>query len=105
MSITQINELKQSIWTDFLSRDYLESGGLEKHIKSGVSGVTSNPAIFKTAIVDSTAYDKIISKLIDQGKDSLDIYEELIRQDITIAARLLHSTYTKNNGQDGFVSI
>ena len=105
MSISAIHSLKQSIWVDFLSRAYLESGGLEKHIKAGISGLTSNPTILKKAISESKTYDREISKLVAHGKDSLDIYEELIRQDITIAARLLYPTYLESNAWDGYVSI
>lgn len=56
MSIRKLNHLKQSIWVDHLSRAYLENGGLETHIKKGVSGVTSNPSILCQAILDSNAY-------------------------------------------------
>ena len=35
----------QSVWLDFLSRDFLRAGGLERLIEQdGLGGVTSNPA-------------------------------------------------------------
>lgn len=105
MSIRKLNQLKQSIWVDHLSRAYLENGGLETHIKQGVSGVTSNPSILCRAILDSNAYDREIQDLVHKGKDSLDIYDELIRRDICVAASLLHAVYTSTDREDGYVSI
>lgn len=105
MSIRKLNRLKQSIWVDHLSRAYLENGGLETHIRKGVSGVTSNPSILCQAILDSDAYAKEIQDLVKKGKDSLDIYDELIRRDICVAANLLRSVYVSTEGVDGYVSI
>ncbi len=105
MSIRKLNRLGQSIWVDHLSREYLEKGGLETHIQKGVSGITSNPAILCQAITRSDAYDKEIQDLVQKGKDSLDIYDELIRRDITHAASLLHFVYVSTDGMDGYVSI
>lgn len=105
MPIRKLNHLKQSIWVDHLSREYIESGGLEKHIKCGVSGITSNPSILCQAIAHSDAYDKDIKDLVQKGKDSLDIYDELIRRDICVAASLLHFVYASTDGLDGYVSI
>src|SRR6266849_6443338 len=40
----------QAVWLDFLSRDFLRNGGLERLIEQdGLAGVTSNPAIFEKA--------------------------------------------------------
>jgi transaldolase len=105
VSIKRINRLKQSIWIDFLSRGYLESGGLESHITQGVSGVTSNPSILQKAITEESSYDKEIAELVSKGKDSIDIYEEIVRRDISIAARLLYHTYVRTDHVDGYVSI
>lgn len=105
MSIKRINNLKQSIWTDFLSRAYLESGGMESHISAGVSGVTSNPTILNNAISGSSIYDKEIAEFVEQGKDTQDIYEEIIRRDVQVAAHLLYEIFVTTNGDDGYVSI
>ena len=52
-NILALNELGQSIWYDNLSRNVLNTGELGLIIQSGVSGLTSNPTIFKKAIADS----------------------------------------------------
>jgi transaldolase len=104
MAIKKLRKLKQSIWVDHLSREYLENGGLESHINKGVSGVTSNPSILYQAI-QSAAYDKEISEMACQGKDSLDVYEEIIRREVSVAANLLRPVYLSTNKLDGYVSV
>ena len=43
----QLSELGQSVWIDFLSRQMLQSGKLERMMEEdAVVGVTSNPTIF-----------------------------------------------------------
>jgi len=45
--LNQLGEAGQAVWLDFLSRDFLNNGGLKKLIdEDGLTGVTSNPAIF-----------------------------------------------------------
>jgi twitching motility protein PilT len=91
-----------SIWCDFIEREFLSSE-LPSLIDSGiVSGVTSNPVIFKNAILSSQAY-------ADDRKNSIDMlpqerYEFLAIEDIKNTAKLLLPTYEADN-QDGFVSI
>ena len=59
--MTTIDELAQlgtSTWLDDLSRDRLESGNLKELISTkSIVGVTTNPAIFATAMTQGTAYD------------------------------------------------
>lgn len=102
-NITQIKRLKQSIWVDHLERLYLESH-FESDLRHGVSGMTSNPTILCRGI-EGGYYDNQIRHLVEQGKDSLDIYEELIRQDASVAASLLHFVYASTDKLDGYVSI
>ncbi len=105
MSIKKINSLGQSIWVDFITRDFLRSGKFEELIKQGVTGVTSNPTIFLKAIKGTSDYEEDIISLCNQGKDSIDLYEELSTQDIKVAATLLQEVYGSTAGRDGYVSI
>ncbi len=58
-----IEELKFSLWADFIERDFITSG-LRAYIKNGVvNGATSNPAIFKNAILTSPAYKEQLATL------------------------------------------
>jgi transaldolase len=56
--LEELSALGQSVWIDFLSRDLIESGGLERAIEQdAVVGVTSNPSIFGKALSRGSAYD------------------------------------------------
>ncbi|NDD28659.1 MAG: transaldolase, partial [Proteobacteria bacterium] len=46
-----------SVWLDYLSRDLMNEGGLQKLIdEDGLRGETSNPAIFQKAISHGESY-------------------------------------------------
>src|SRR5262249_58122425 len=47
----------QSVWLDYIRRNLITTGELRRHIEEdGLTGVTSNPAIFGKAITGSTDY-------------------------------------------------
>ena len=101
-------EYGQAIWLDYIRRDILEDGTLQRMIEEdGVSGLTSNPAIFQQAIGESDLYDEAIREAL-AGGDSLsveELYEGLAVQDIQMAADRLAFTYESTNGRDGYVSL
>lgn len=104
--LRELQSFGQSVWLDFLSRGLLKSGQLARLIEEdGVSGVTSNPAIFEKAINGSTDYDGAIRELAQQGLHSDLIYRALVVADVTEAADLLHPVYDRTRGRDGFVSL
>jgi transaldolase len=104
--LRRLQSYGQSVWVDFLSRGLLKSGKLARLIEEdGVSGVTSNPAIFEKAINGSTDYDSAIRALAGQGLHTDLIYRELVVADITEAADLLRPVYDRTDGVDGFVSL
>ena len=72
-----LHEHGQSVWLDFLSRDFLGDRGLERLVREdAVSGVTANPSIFEKAIVESRAYDADIERAIADGDPAVSaIYE------------------------------
>lgn len=100
-----LNEIGQSIWYDNLSRDVLNKGELTRLIDSGVSGLTSNPTIFKKAIADSSDYDTEMQPLVKKGLSTEDICEELMLKDVAAAADLLLPIYKATNAGDGYASI
>jgi transaldolase len=105
-ALDSIYKLGQSIWYDNLSRDVLNSGELKKLIDSGVTGLTSNPTIFKKAIADSKDYDSEISTLCASGVKSADqLTESLMVADVASAADLLKPIYQATTGIDGYASI
>ncbi|MFN4896297.1 MAG: transaldolase [Pseudomonadota bacterium] len=103
--IVALNELGQSVWYDNLSRDVLKSGELRSLIEQGVSGLTSNPTIFKQAIADTTNYDSDMGSEALKGLSTEALCEELMVADVAAAADLLGTTYVETAGGDGFASI
>jgi transaldolase len=96
-----IPELKFSLWADFIERDFLDTEFKVLIEKGIVNGATSNPAIFKSAILTSPAYQVQLADL--QGLDAKAKYEALAIYDIQKAADILMPRY--ESGDDGFVSI
>jgi len=96
----------QSIWLDNLTRLMLREGFLRRLIEEdGISGVTSNPAIFEKAMTSGNDYDQAIRELADMGLPAPAIYEAMAVRDIQDACDLLRPTYDRTNGTDGFVSL
>jgi len=98
-----LEEYRFSLWCDFVERNFLENEFGELIEKNIVNGATSNPAIFKSAILTSPSYKSDIEKLKGENKSPKEIYEELACKDIKKAADILLPLY--ENGDDGFISI
>jgi len=96
-----IKDLKFSLWADFIERDYLDNE-FKDLINAGViNGATSNPAIFKNAILNSSAYKEQLASLTSLSPKEK--YEAVAIFDIQKAADILKPLYDK--GDDGYVSI
>lgn len=96
----------QAVWLDNLSRPLLRSGELKRLVQEdGITGVTSNPAIFNTAMTGGTAYDEAMAKLVQEGKTTLEIYEALAIADIQDACDVLRPVHDATDGSDGYVSL
>ncbi len=95
----------QSIWLDNLTRDMIRGGRLAGLIRAGVTGVTSNPAIFHKAISAGEGYDADIRSLAEGGADATAIYEGLAIRDIQDACDLFRPVHEASNGTDGYVSL
>jgi transaldolase len=94
----------QSVWIDYLSRDLLEQGVLERMMRQdAVVGVTSNPTIFQKAISQGASYDEQLRELLDRESDPKEIFLELSARDVEGALELLAPVHEKT-GHDGFVS-
>ena len=96
-----IEDLKFSLWADFIERDYLDNEFKELIEEGIINGATSNPAIFKNAILNSPAYKEQLSTL--DALSAKEKYEAVAIYDITKAADILKPLYDKND--DGYVSI
>ena len=103
-SLHKLSEFGQSVWIDFLSRPFVQQGGLAQLVRDGVLGATSNPTIFQGAIADSDAYDEQIKELSATESDPKEIFIALARDDIRAACDELRAVYDGGQGKDGWVS-
>jgi transaldolase len=98
-------DLGQSIWLDFISRQLMQSGELQRVIDFGVRGMTSNPTIFQKAISGSADYNDDIHEGIDKNWSPEQIFEHLAVTDVARACDALRPVFNASGGTDGFVSI
>ncbi len=103
--IHELYELGQSIWLDYISRELIASGGLERWINEGVTGVTTNPSIFENAIAKTSDYDEKIASFSKAGKTTAEIYEILTLEEVGAAADILRPVYYQTKAVDGYVSL
>ncbi|MHB1501665.1 MAG: transaldolase [Candidatus Dormibacteria bacterium] len=102
----ELHQAGQSLWLDNITRQLLDSGGLEAHIdQHAVTGLTSNPTIFDKAIESSQAYDSDIGKGVAQGASSEEIFFELAIADLRRAADMFRPIHERTAGVDGWVSL
>ena len=102
----QMQALGQSAWLDYIRRDFVLDGQLQQRIKNdGVSGLTSNPAIFEKAMGSGAEYAHALRALKMQGHDAMQIYETLAIEDIRAAADQLNAQYERTHAIDGYVSL
>ncbi|HTS55291.1 MAG TPA: transaldolase [Burkholderiales bacterium] len=97
----------QSVWLDFIDRNLVARGGLQRLVDSGVTGVTTNPSIFNKAIGGSRDYDEAIRELLEQNHeiDPAELCEALMVGDVQMAADVLRPIYDRTRGRDGYVSL
>jgi transaldolase len=104
--LLQVKGLGQSFWLDSIRRGHILSGDLKRLIdEDGISGETSNPAIFEKAIGGTTDYAEAMRGLIAEGQCALEIYEALAIEDVRMAADAFMPVYEETEGRDGFVSL
>jgi len=104
--VKQIHSFGQSIWLDFIDREIMATGKLQKLIdEDGIRGVTSNPAIFEKAITSSSDYDADIRSLSESDKTNEEIFFGLAIKDIQNATDLFKGVYDESDHVDGYVSL
>ncbi len=89
-----------SLWCDFIENGFLD-GEFLTLLNSKIKGATSNPSIFRNAILNSASYKDKIARL--RGRKAKEIYEELAVLDVQKAADKLALHFLNND--DGFISI
>ena len=103
--LLELHEYGVSVWYDNIERAMLQSGELQRLMKQGIRGMTSNPTIFKNAIVNGQEYQADVAALVRQETPPFEIYESLAVADVTAAADVLRPLFDQSQGEDGYVSI
>lgn len=104
-ALQSLLEQGQSIWYDFISRDFIATGAMKELVDQGLRGMTSNPTIFEKSIAGGSAYDEQIRELGGQGLPTAEIATHLFVTDIRNACDVMMPVYQDSDGADGFISI
>lgn len=103
--LQQLLEQGQSIWYDFISRQFIANGTMQQLVDQGLRGMTSNPTIFEKAIASGSDYDDQISQLSNAGQTTSQIALQLFMADVRNACDVMRPVYDSSNGTDGFISL
>lgn len=96
----------QSVWLDDIHRRMLADNSLARMIETdGITGLTSNPAIFAHAIMSQAEYRAAVAGPLGARQAPERVYEDLVVQDIRRAAQLFQPVYRDTAGADGFVTV
>jgi len=96
----------QAVWLDYIRRSLITSGELRRLIdEDGLSGVTSNPAIFEKAVAGSSDYRDLIESPAARAMEAKTLYETLAIRDVQDAADALRPIYDRTSRRDGYVSL
>ena len=95
-----------SIWLDDISRERLRTGNLAELIRDwAVTGVTSNPTIFASAVAHGDAYDQQLKDLATREVKLEEAARLLATYDIRWGCDVFRPVYDITDGVDGRVSI
>ena len=105
--ILALQDVGQSIWLDYIRRDLITGGELNRLIGQGIRGVTSNPSIFEKAIAGSRDYDADLARYIEADAciAPASLFDRIAIEDIQRAADVLRPVYDATDGADGYVSL
>jgi transaldolase len=98
-SLDRLTALGTSVWVDGL----VPPAELQRLVREGVTGLTSNPTIFRAALLGRDRYAGRIAALA--GRSPLELYERLAIEDVRAAADVLAPVFEHTGGTDGFVSL
>ncbi|GIH47851.1 transaldolase [Microbispora rosea] len=105
-NLKRLTDAGVSIWLDDISRERLRTGNLAALIRDkNVTGVTSNPTIFASALSKGDAYDAQLRDLATRGVTVEEAVRAITTFDIRWAADVLRPVFDATRGVDGRVSI
>jgi transaldolase/glucose-6-phosphate isomerase len=100
-------EFGQAVWLDFVARGFIAEGKLKRLVEDdGLTGVTSNPAIFEKAMGQGADYEVAMKAMLrERDFRPVELYEAMAIDDIRAAADVLRPVYDAQSGRDGYVSL
>jgi len=106
-TFSALAECGQFLWLDYIDRELLETGGLERLVSRGVTGVTTNPTIFHKAISSGERYDASVRHWLARHPNGSteSLLEYLMVEDVRVAADILRTVHDRSDGENGYVSI
>ena len=116
MSTTQATDVNANLsallqagtspWLDLLRRTLVTGGDLARMIsEQSLRGMTSNPAIFEKAILESDDYDEELEHARGEGLEPNAIFERIAMHDVRAACDVFRETWESSRHADGFVSL
>src|SRR5699024_6280500 len=95
-----------SVWLDDLSRQLITSGGLAQRMSTySVVGVTTNPAIFQSALADSSAYESALTEAVRESRDVDSVVRALTPADVRAGCAVHAGVSAATEGADGRGSL
>ena len=106
----RLSALRQSVWIDFLSRESIHGGHLQRLLdEDAVVGATSNPTIFQKAMTAGDAYDEQLRELAGSTGSAKETFWALAERDIGDACDLFRAVWDGERdarpARDGYVSL
>ena len=101
-----LHRLGQSLWLDNITRGMLDDGTLDRYIRDlSVTGLTSNPTIYNSAVKNTPFYDAAIAAKVKKGLTGEKLFFELAIEDLSRAADFFRPIHERSCGVDGWVSL
>jgi len=102
----QLHAQGQSIWLDYIRRNFVVEGELRKLIEEDdLTGITSNPTIFDEAIARGDEYENAIQRAAERNLSADETYTEIAIADVQMAADEFREVFERTKGADGYVSL
>src|SRR3954464_15977455 len=109
MTSSRLHELSkqgQSVWVDYVSREALEDGTIERLIREdSVVGLTSNPTIFQKALAPGDHYDEQLREVLNDTEDGKEPSLALAVRDIQAGCDRLKPAWDKSDVRACLVSF
>jgi transaldolase len=105
-SLEQLREHGQSPWIDYIAREFVREGELDRLVGQGIVGLTSNPTIFQEAISHGSSYDEQLREMMHDAEDPREVFLALASTDVREACDRLTPVFENGEGtRDGWVSL